>query len=133
MVNPGLVVLSSPMLMATCSVRRRSVLVNGQGRGKTTEDVIPNVKAIINAQGANGQRRSETSSIGYTTYSVITKYPLRKQAAGILPDIVLYAGMELLVIELKDYTRYGGGWVEATCTSQQIADAPTGRNQAGNS
>ena len=126
MLDPGLIVLSSPLLVSRYTVRRRAVTVNDSGRGKVTTEDIPNIVAVINAQGANGQRRNADSAIGLTTYSVIAKFALRKQAEGILPDIVLYAGMELLVVDVQDYTRYGTGWVQATCTSQRIEDARTG-------
>lgn len=130
MLNPGLVVLSSPMLVDTFAVRRRAVEVLGNGRGKTTDSVVRGIRGVVCATGNNGQKRSEDSAIGFTTYTVITKYPLRKQAEGIEPDLVLWKGRQLQVIDLADYTPYGTGWVEATCTSQTIPDPRTGSDAA---
>ena len=121
-------VLSSPMLASRFKVRRRSAGVGANGRTTHQDEVISWTGGVVSPIGANGQKREESGSHGETTYSVITRFRLRKQAEGVLPDVVLYAGQELLVIDVEDYSRYGRGWVQATCTSQRIVDARVGAN-----
>jgi hypothetical protein len=128
LLNPGAIVCASPFLSTRFQVRRRAATTGSNGRGKTA-DVIPPCAArgIITAKGDNGMDRQEGGSTATSTIIVVTKYPLRKQAAGILPDQVLYRGIEYVVIDVEDYLDFGAGWVEATCTSDQIADVPVAR------
>lgn len=108
-------------------VRRRSVVVGGNGRG-TNQDTIHLAGGIVAPAGSNGQQRKDDGAFGISSYQVITCFQLRKQAEGIYPDVVLYAGLELLVIDVSDYSRFGKGWVEALCTSKQIPEPPVGSN-----
>jgi hypothetical protein len=127
LLNPAIYVLSSPFLKTTFDVRRRVSVVAGNGRGKTVDTLYPGNIGVIAPAGDNASQRDEGGATGTTTVRVASKFPLRKQADGILPDQVLYRGIEYLVIEVEDALDFGIGWTVATCTSDQIADIPVGR------
>ena len=44
-------------------------------------------------------------------------------------DLVLWQGNYFIVKEIKDWTKFGGGMVEADCSSFQFVDAPPGTPQ----
>ena len=127
----GIIVANSPVLADTFDVRRSTGLVGPNGRGSFSAVVIKGVRGAISPSKDNGQERTEDAATGTSSYDVITRYALRKQARGIKPDVVLYRRMELLVTEVEDYLPFGGGWVVATCMSQEIAD-PALEPAAGN-
>lgn len=127
LLNPALIVTTSPMLATSFQVRRRAQAVNPEnGRTQESDTLVPRAGGIVTPVGNNGQERGDDGAYGFTTYSVITRYPLRKEAEGVLPDIVLWRGKHLVVTDVVDYLAFGDGWVEATCTSQKIADRPIG-------
>ncbi len=125
LLNPS-VVLSSPLLASRFAVRRRAAVVDMHGRSKTSDQIIPRLGGIVAASGNNSQERGDDATTSSTTYTVITRFALRKAARGVAPDVVLFRGMELLVIDVADYLNFGAGWVEATCTSDRIEDRPVG-------
>jgi galactose-6-phosphate isomerase len=118
-------VVTNPMLCDWFKVRRRTVIVGGNGRASTSDRLIK-AYGVVQADGDNTQERPKEAANGRKTISVITKYPLQDQVRFALPDIILWRGDEYLCESLDDMTNYGPGFVEATCTSQDAQDAPPG-------
>jgi hypothetical protein len=125
LIDPGVIVLSSPMLGDTISVRRRTSFVDSTGIGRNSDETF-RVGAIVEPDGDNDSSRDDEGAIGRKTISVITRFRLQGQVAGLLQDIVTWHNDDFLVITVEDATSYGAGWIEAICTSQDTQDAPTG-------
>ena len=129
LLNPGIIVASSPMLSDEFSVRRSVESVNTSGRRRNSDTVIPNLRGVI-SQPKKATKRGESRTQATSTYSVITRFRLRGESKvppnAWAPDVVLFKGMELMVIDVQDYAPFGVGWVEATCTSNKVVQPPTG-------
>jgi hypothetical protein len=117
------IVLTSPMFMDTFTVVRRESGVNAQGRTAVIETQIPTT-GVVQPSGANTQERPKDYATGRKSCLVITKFRLRQQTQGYLPDLVLWRGDDYLVETVEDYTNYGNGFVQAYCTSQDLQDEP---------
>ena len=123
---PGLdvnVVLYSQLRMDTFTVVRRESGVNEQGRTVTIERKIPTT-GVVQPTGANTQERPKDYATGRKSCLVVTQFRLRAQTQGYIPDLVLWRGDDYLVETVEDYTNYGRGFVQASCTSQDLQDAP---------
>ena len=130
LIDPG-VIAASPFLSSRFNVRRRIAAVSDKGRSISTDSILKRkVGIVVGGGGGNGQDRTPSATTSTSTYQITTRFPLRKQAIGILPDVVLWRGLELLVTDVVDSTQFGAGWVLATCTSDKIADVTTGSETA---
>lgn len=119
-------VLASPFFADRFQVRRRTAVVGPNGRNKNKDDLSWQ-SGVVQPDGNNTQERNKEEAHGNKTISVITKFPLRDQVNGALPDVVIWRGDEYLVDAVDDLTNYGPGFVEATCISQDAQEAPPGR------
>lgn len=126
--NPIAVVGNSPMLSSTFDVVRATLVMSPGGRSKSTSVTLKGVRGVVCAAGGkNGQSQTEDAVTATSTYIVIAKCALRKQANGIIADVVLWRGLELQVTDVEDYLVFGEGWTQATATSQKVADLPLER------
>jgi hypothetical protein len=125
LLDPSTDVIGDPNLFDLFNVRRQVVQMEA-GRTKHVDELIEAQSGIIGPVGYNRNTRTKSSARSVSNWLVITRFRLRKQAAGILPDIVLYADMELLVVDVNDYARFGPGWVEATCSNELVQPSKTG-------
>jgi galactose-6-phosphate isomerase len=121
--DPGSVVLFSPMFQTSFSVIRRVQGVDNNGRMTETDTTFPAL-GVIHAAGENTQERPKDYATGRKSIAVYTQFRLRPQTEGYVPDLVVYRGDNYLVQTMEDYTDFGEGWVQAYCTSQDLQDAP---------
>jgi hypothetical protein len=103
-------------------VRRRSVMQqNGTAALVTT--YFPSCRGSLTPTGDNSLVRAEAFTTQSNTMLVITTFRLRgagKDSFGNVfePDIVLTdEGEAFVVSSLNEWTKFGGGFVEAECTS----------------
>lgn len=126
LLDPGSPVLSSPMLIGTFSVRRRNSTVSQGGRNKTSDTLIEDLPGVVYPSGNNSNDRTEDASTGFKSIEVISQFRLQSQVERLIPDIVLWRGGEFIVRTVDDYTPYGAGWIQATCTTDKIIDPKAG-------
>lgn len=119
------IVMASPMFMDTFRVIRRASSVDDTGRTTSTDEVI-DTTGIVQPTGNNTQERPKEYATGRKSCLVITAFRLREQTQNYLPDLVLWRGDTYLVETVEDYTNYGRGFVQASCTSEDLQDTPPG-------
>lgn len=112
--------LLSPEIASFVTVLRRTENVNNFGEASNVVQHIPRVVAVVTNPGPNDLKRLPEYSAGDSVISVVTRYPLRGASQvnpvdNYQPDVILWRGAQYLVQDLKDYTAYGAGFVEALC------------------
>lgn len=118
-------VISSPFFSDGFTVIRRGEVVNANGYGASSDQIIPGVRGIVQAEGKNETDRDEDATTNSNSILIITRFPLRGEAENregevSRQDRVLYQGDEYLVGAVNDYTAFGPGWVEARATTDTI-------------
>lgn len=116
-------VIDSSEFSDTFTVERRSAVVNANGRTEVTTSLIPDVNGVVYPTAPNNLLRQPDQQNAPQTIDVITTFRLRGPTDGGQPDIVSWAGDRYLVIGLQDYTRWGAGFVQASCSSIDSVDA----------
>lgn len=111
------------------SVIRRQQAVDNNGIMSTVNTAVPNVRGQVTPTGDNSLVREEAFQTQSKSISVITSYRLRgasKDENGVQwqPDLVLWKGDYYIVREIKDWSQYGAGLIEADCTSIDFVDQP---------
>lgn len=108
-------------------VRRRNV-VNSYGEPAISEQRFPAYGSIQPA-GDNALAREDAHQSQGNSIIVVTTFRLRGAAldadqAEYEPDLVLWQGQHYVVRNLKDWTRFGVGMVEAECTAFEYTPQP---------
>ncbi|TWA71915.1 hypothetical protein FBZ84_101181 [Azospirillum baldaniorum] len=110
------------------AVIRRQEAVGGDGFSTVTPETIGPVYGSISPTGDNSLVRQQDFQTGAKTIKVITAFRLRgpsKEAgASYQPDLILWGGDHYVVRDLKDWTAFGAGFVEADCSSTDFIDSP---------
>lgn len=111
-------------------VRRKQVMTTA---GIATEVIerFQNLVGSIQPTGENSLVRDEAYSDQVKSITVVSTFRLRGVSETVdgvqyQPDLVLWQGNYFIVKEIKDWTKFGGGMVEADCSSFQFVDAPPG-------
>ncbi|MGY0790957.1 phage head completion protein [Azospirillum argentinense] len=118
-----------PLLAGTpFTVIRRAETVNEFGETVIGTETIGPVYGSISPTGDNSLVRQDAFQAGAKTIKVITAFRLRgpskDETGSYQPDLILWAGTHYIVRDLKDWTAFGGGFVEADCSSIDFVDSP---------
>ena len=122
-------VLLDPFIASTAfTVIRRQQTVGTNGLPVITTTTFAAVGALT-PSGDNSLVREEAYEQQANSISVITSFRLRgpaKLADGTeyMPDVILWDGNHYIVRDLKDWTQFGAGMVEAECLSYDFVDLP---------
>lgn len=108
----------------TFQVQRRPETVNQFGRSTVTNPQALTQVGTIYPTGDNDLVRQEDQQHGRKTLTIVTPYRLRTASPGAQPDFVYYRGNIFVVSQVRDYTQYGAGFVEAICSSIEAIEAP---------
>jgi galactose-6-phosphate isomerase len=103
---------------------RRPETLSQSGRSVTSQVTVPGLLGTIYPTGDQSLVRQADYQTGRRTITVVTNYRLQQEAPGYQPDLVLYRGNQFLVREIKDFSQYGQGFIEAECSSIIAIDAP---------
>lgn len=112
-------VLSDPMFADVLTLYRSTETVSGHGRGvlstvtSTISGVVTSADGDVLARLPEGDRTE--GSITVHTVTVLTS-----GQGSIGPDELDWAGQRYIVRIVNDYSRYGAGFVCATCVLKQI-------------
>lgn len=110
-----------PAFITLVTVIRRTETVNNLGRGVITELLIPNVEVVITMSSPSDLRRLSDYDIQSKAYTVVTPFRLQGIAPNQKNDIILYDGDRYQIMDVKDYTNYGRGFVSAIAVSEVAA------------
>lgn len=124
-------VLTSPMLMDTFLVNRRTQTVNNFGIASTTIQPFPGLFGVVYPSNENELKRLPDLQVQEKAITVITRFALRGEAetsanpaVSFQPDIVVWGGDNFVVRKIEDWSQYGPGFILAICTSIDLVDAP---------
>lgn len=120
-------------------IRRREIVGQTGFRTNTVERFTS--FGSITPTGDNSMVRDEAYAAQNKSIRVITKFLLRGPAKDTPPsgapvtrydaDIVVWKGDSFIVKTLDDYSQFGGGFVEAECTSYDYVDQPPSETTDG--
>jgi galactose-6-phosphate isomerase len=124
------VALTNPYTLDSFSVLRRPENINTYGEGSTADTTIDGLYGVIYPEGNQGLERLAEEQRQLKVIAVITKFALRgssKQSGqNYQPDTVIWNGNNFVVENVEDYSRYGPGFIKATCTIiDMITEAPS--------
>ncbi len=111
-------VLANPAFADVIDVIRNVSVVDDHGYNTITPRTIKDVSAVVTQAGGDILRRQVAGEHIEGNISVYTRFHLtdgRDATRDLTADIVVYAGNKYTVANVKDYSRWGGGWVNATC------------------
>lgn len=111
------------------TVIRRQETVNSFGESVWSAQHIPNVVGSVQPGGDNALQREEGQDAQANSITVVTPFRLRGVAKGpgsnrYKPDIILWSGSHFEVMSLNSWGDFGGGFVEAECSSITYVDPP---------
>lgn len=138
LLNPGAVVLSSPVLLDTFSVMRRVETVNSSGESVLSVSATTGIYGVVKPIGDRLDRRADEDT-DQKDLRIFTKFALRGSTrAGVTtdykPDLVYWHGNNFIVVDVRDYGAYGVGYVVAECDLFELVSAPPQVNSGlGNS
>jgi len=122
------VLIGSDIAATGFTVVRRLEIVNNFGESTVQTITLP-ATGSIQPSGEQGLMREEGYDAQAKSVKVITTFRLRgvsRSVAGTRykPDLVFWNGDYYEVKSLEDYSQFGGGLVEAECTSIDYVDLP---------
>ena len=121
-------VVTSPMLMDTFSVNRRTQVVSNYGIASTTIAAFPGLFGVVYPSDENELKRLPDLQFQGKAVTVITRFALRGEAetadTEFQPDIVVWGNDNFLVRKVEDWSQYNSGFILAICTSIDLVDAP---------
>jgi hypothetical protein len=112
---------------ATCFdvVRRTETVSKVTGRPSVTEELFEGVVGSVISKGLMMNRRDPDSSMTYRAIQVSSTFRFRMTSEGAQPDIIVYDGVRYTLTELKDHTRWGGGWMKVLALNMEANQPPT--------
>ena len=120
------VLLDSEIAGEAFIVERRTETVGQNGQSTVA---IAQIQAYgaIQPEGDNDLIRTEDYDVQSKSVVVITNFRLRgvsqdAQGKEYKPDIVIWKGNSFIVKTVEDFSQYGGGMIEALCTSEDFVD-----------
>lgn len=113
-------------ILDTFEVRRREQNISQMGRATPVITPIVGVRGVVDSGDDNKIAIATDEVHQGKTLSIVTQFRLRGPSKvatdDYLPDLVLWNGDFFKVVLVEDYSRYGRGWIQAQCTSQDFVD-----------
>jgi len=138
LLNPGLSVLSNPMLLDTFNVIRRIETVNNNGESVLSLSATTGVNGVVKPIGDRLDRKADEDS-SQKDLRIFTRFALRGSARDGVPtnwkpDLVFWEGNNFTVVNVRDWGRYGVGYIAAECNALELVSTPPQVNSGlGNS
>lgn len=138
LLNPGIAVLSNPLLLDTFNVIRRVETVNNSGESVLGVSATTGVYGVVKPIGDRLDRRADEDS-SKKDLRIFTKFALRGAARDGVPtdwkpDLIFWHGNNFIVENVRDWGGYGIGYVAAECNSFELISSPPQVNSGlGNS
>lgn len=113
--------LLDPDFCEQLSVQRRQITMV-KGRSTTTPVTISPAPYGVVFSITGGLIRAGDQQNMPATIVVHTPFRLRGASPGYEPDLVIWNGDNYAVTAIDNFSKYGAGFVAATCTSQDSID-----------
>jgi hypothetical protein len=114
-------VLLDPLFMdMTLTVTRNAQTVGNDGIGVVTQTTTPFYGVVMSLNGSVLTRAAEGEHIS-DTITIHSQFKLIDGQSGYDADIVNWQGLQWTVTNVNDWSTYGRGFVQATCTLRQLS------------
>lgn len=113
-----------PDFASTFDVKRRQESVGTNGRAATTDVLHEGISGSVWPSEPSNQQRTEDYETSFRVIEIATSFRLRAASTGFKADVVIWEGVEYTVKGVKNFTKYGSGFVHATAESMNSTDAP---------
>jgi len=114
------VILDPDFLDMTLTVTRNAQTVGADGIGVITPTTTPFFGVVTSLSGSVLHRVAEGEHIS-DTITIHSQYRLIDGQAGYDADVVNWQGLQWTVTNVNDYSTYGRGFINATCTLKQLS------------
>lgn len=94
--------------------------VNDQGLAVDTEVTVPLQGSVQAGGGSRLVRDLESGDMVQDTIQVFTLTQLLPGVGDRKADVVQWQGRRYVVQSVQDWSSWGGGWVNATCSLNQV-------------
>lgn len=116
-------VINDPLISNKFDVRRQSEAVGLNGRVTKVPEWFRQQRGVIKPEKGDRLERTSAEQVAEHTISVRTSFALRDARFGYQPDVVLWKGVEYLVVRADPYQELAG-YTLAICTSTRGTDTP---------
>lgn len=123
--------LLDPMLTDSFTVKRRPEFIAGTGRSSTTDTILPNIIGVVTMASGKDLERLPDDEVFERVISVVTSFALQGETQGAQPDVVVWRGNNYVVRAIDLYPQFGGGFIQAICTSMDLVDSAFAASLAG--
>lgn len=115
-------VLLDPDFADVFSVIRRAEVVDpATGRSVITPTTYHDIVGVVTAAAPGDLDRRDDGQMMARKISIVTQYRLRGPGNGFQPDQIVLGEVTFTVTEILPYTRFGGGFIQATAESMSAA------------
>lgn len=122
------VALTNPYTLSRFDVVRRPETVSNQGTSIVTETIFPKVRGVVTPAKSKHLRRRPEGEDQPKGIVVITRFALRGESKdgsqNYQPDMVVWKGNRYVVVEPRDYSEYGKGFIYTVCEMVDLKPTP---------
>jgi galactose-6-phosphate isomerase len=104
-------------------VTRRRDVVGSNGRTTPTKVFEQAIHAVVTMANSAQLERVPDDQRTNRVISVVTKFPMQGETLGKQPDTLTWRGDTYIISAIDYYPQFGPGFVEAICTSMDLADS----------
>jgi len=126
------------MLLDTFNVIRRIETINNNGESVLSLSATTGVNGVVKPIGDRLDRKADEDS-NHKDLRIFTRFALRGSARDGVPtnwkpDLVFWQGNNFIVVSVRDWGRYGVGYIAAECNALELVSSPPQVNSGyGNS
>lgn len=113
-------VIDDPDFADTVTITRKTATVDTRGRANFVTSTYPNVVAVVVAASKAELVRTPEGEMTAGDILVVTKFTLSSGEGAETADIVDWNGRAYTVVQTDDYSRFGVGFIAATCKQMQL-------------
>lgn len=117
--------LFEPDFLDSFTVRRRTETIGSNGRSSVVNADTVTFGVVTSGPDNKLERQGDQQHAG-KSLTIVTVYRIQGPSPGKQPDLILWGGDYFVVDKVDDYSRYGGGFVQAECSSIDLVDQPPG-------
>lgn len=118
-------VLLDPMFCELLTVQRRAETVGANGRSTlATITISPAPVGVVIPQNDLPLQRGPDQQTLPRLLQVHTPFRLRSASPGYQPDLIIWNGDAFVVNRIQDFSRYGGGFIQADCSALTAIQQP---------
>jgi hypothetical protein len=108
-------IFTEPLFIDSFSVIRTTQTVNSSGQAQFSAATISGLSGVVTSNPGHDLQRLPDGERQSEKIMVATEFALTTGNGSIDADQVIWNGATYTVASVEDYSRYGSGFVKATC------------------